>query len=249
MIDFHTHILHDIDDGPKTIDVSVAMARVAVEDGIRTMVATPHAPGFGWGRSSGARVREHLEQLREALETAGVPLEVLPGNEMFCDLRLPSLLQSGEFLTCNDTNTVLVECPIYEPFPSVFPHVVHDLQTTGYRVVLAHPERIRDVIDDPNTLIPYIERGVLMQLTSQALMGVQGERARRLAETLVTHDLVHLIASDAHNVPPYRPPLLSSARERAAELVEKAAAQALVCDTPGLLVAGREFTPPTPRAV
>jgi protein-tyrosine phosphatase len=249
MIDFHTHILYDIDDGPRTLDVSVEMARVAVADGITTMVATPHAPGLGRGRSSGPRVRKHLEVLRAALHEADVPLEVLPGNELFCDLRLLSNLQSDEFLTCNDTHTVLVECPIYEPFPSIFPHVVADLQTTGYQVVLAHPERIRDVMDDPNALIPYIERGVLMQLTSQALTGVQGERMMRLAETLVTHDLVHMIATDAHNVPPYRPPILSHARQRAVELVGAAEAQALVYDTPGLLVAGRPYTPPPPRGV
>ncbi|NJN67612.1 MAG: protein-tyrosine phosphatase [Chloroflexaceae bacterium] len=236
MIDFHTHILHGIDDGPQSLEGSLQMARVAVADGTRTMVATPHTPGMGNYRAE--TVLAHLDELREALKQEHIPLEVLPGSEIFYDANLPARLDDGEYLTCNRGRTVLVECPIHDYLPSGFEQMAFDLQLAGYRVVLAHPERITDVQEDPNVLIPMIERGVLMQLTSQALTGEQGPKMQQLAETLVTHRLVHIIASDAHG-PTYRPPKLSSAREIAAGLIGAEAAAALVEDNPGDLVHDR----------
>lgn len=247
MIDFHTHILHDIDDGPRTLEDSLAMAQAAYEDGTRIVVATPHAPG--WNNTYTAeRVLDRLAALYEAMAAAQLPLEVVPGGELFYDADLPTRLKAGEFLTCNQSRTVLVECPIYEKMPVGLPQLVFQLQLAGYRIVLAHPERINDVIQDPNTLIPLIERGVLMQLTTQALIGEQGTRAKELAETLVTHNLVHIIASDAHSLP-RRPPLLSAARARAAELVGDEAATAMVQDTPHALLHDQPVKLPDPQAV
>ncbi len=233
MIDFHTHILHDIDDGPSSLEGSLEMARVAVADGTRTIVATPHTPGMGAYHAETVLTR--LAELREALKRERIPLEVLPGSEIFYDANLPARLDGGEYLTCNGGRTVLVECPIYDYLPSGFEQMAFDLQLAAYRVVLAHPERITDVQEDPNVLIPMIERGVLMQLTSQALTGEQGAKMQQLAETLVTHRLVHIIASDAHG-PTYRPPKLSAARELAAGLIGEEAAAALVEHHPAALV-------------
>lgn len=249
MIDFHTHILHDIDDGPRTLEESVQMAKVAYEDGTRTVVATPHAPGYG-DTYTVARELARLNELREALHAIHLPLNVVPGCELFYDVSLPARLQAGELLSCNNSQTVLVECPIYDQLPVGFEHLVFELQVAGYRVVLAHPERIKDVMHDPNVLIPLIERGVLMQLTSQALTGAQGKPAQELAETLVTHRLVHIIASDAHSLNnPYRPPILSEARKRAAELIGEEAATTMVQDVPHALLFDEEVSIPEPQDV
>lgn len=244
MIDFHTHILFDIDDGPSTIEGSVEMARVAVADGTTTIVATPHAPGPGY-RCRSSLVLSRLADLQERLVEEDVPLELVPGNELFYDADLVVRLKDGVFLSCGNSRTVLVECPIYGDLPPSFSQLVFDLQVVGYRVVLAHPERINDVRKDPNTLIPLIERGVLMQLTSQALTGEQGRETRKLAETMITHRLAHLIASDAHGAS-YRPPKLAEARRIAADLVGEEAATALVLDTPRMLLEDEPFEPPEP---
>jgi protein-tyrosine phosphatase len=247
MIDFHTHILHNIDDGPRTLDLSVQMARAALQDGTTTIIATPHAPDQG--RYRVARVYERLAELREALDEAALPLEVVPGSELLYDSDMVARLKAGDLLTIGNSHTVLVECPIYEPLPAGFNQLVFELQVAGYRVVLAHPERIKDVSKDPNALIPLIERGVLMQLTTQALIGDQGDSMQHLAETLLTHAMIHILASDAHGVPPYRPPLLSKARQRAAELVGEDTATALVLHTPRALLDDLSFDLPTPQPV
>lgn len=247
MIDFHTHILHDIDDGPNRLKGSVEMARVAVADGTRVIVATPHAPGPGYSYRA-ELVKSRLADLRKAINKEDIPLEVLPGGELFCDTSLVKHLRNGLFLPCGDSHTVLMECPIYDSLPDEFEQVVTGLQDAGYRVVLAHPERINDVREDPNVLIPFIERGMFAQLTTQALTGEQGEPNKHLASVLLTHNLIHLLASDAHGAT-YRPPKLSRAYQCAVDLVGEAASNRLVYDTPYALLHDEEVRIPTPVAV
>ncbi len=228
MIDFHTHILFDIDDGPTTLDGSVEMARIAHANGTHTVVATPHAPSWG-RRYSAALVQERVANLRQALDAAGIPLKVLPGNEIFYDADLVQRLKAGDYLTCGGSKTVLIECPLYEALPTGFDQLIFALQVAGYRVVLAHPERISDVRKDPNVLIPIIERGVYTQLTAQTLTDNQTNDTREFAETLLRHNLIHIIASDGHGAT-YRPPILSAAREHVVGLLGEDAAQRLFED-------------------
>ncbi len=244
MIDFHTHILYDIDDGPPTIDESIQMAKMAYNDGTRTIVATPHAPGLGG--YSVAKVHNRVAALREALAEVDIPIEILPSSELFYDADLVENLKAGTLLSCNNTRTILVECPIYEQLPPDFHRVIDDVQRHSYRVVLAHPERIRDVMDDPNTVLPLIERGILMQITSQALTGEQGLRMKDVAEVMLQHNMVHVIASDAHR-PTYRPPILSDAVDIATALIGDAAVQALVYDNPRALLDDAPLMVPEPR--
>jgi len=154
-------------------------------------------------------------------------------------------------LPCGDGGAVLLECP-NDYLPGGLDQLIFELQVAGYRVVLAHPERIKPVRKDPNRLLPLIERGVLMQLTADALTGKQGRNLQQAAETLLTHGMVHLLATDAHGPPPRRTPHLAEAREYAATLVGKQAAAALVHETPAALLRGEvppSHIPPRPASV
>ncbi|MBC8162194.1 MAG: hypothetical protein H7Z42_13365, partial [Roseiflexaceae bacterium] len=142
------------------------------------------------------------------------------------------------------TRTVLLE-PTHG-FTASFETVVFAIQALGYQVLLAHPERVAEVQSDPNRLIPLIERGVLMQLTAEALTGAQGGRMQRLCETLVAHRLIQVIATDTHR-PDVRPPLLAPARARAADLIGEHAAAALVDTTPAAILATAPVQPPSPQ--
>lgn len=246
MIDFHTHILPGIDDGPNSLDESVEMAYMAAEDGTQIIVATPHAPGFRGAMPQ--LLHSRLAELQAAVAEEGIHITIVPGNELFYNADLVSALRKKQVLSCNGTRTVLIETYIAEPFPHDFRQAIYELQIAGYRVVLAHPERVTDVQDDPNILIPLIERGVLMQLTAQALTGDQGKRMQELAETLVRHHLVHLIASDAHGAS-YRPPLLSEAYAKAVNLVGQKMALAMVYDVPKALLSDQYPAIPEPRPV
>jgi protein-tyrosine phosphatase len=231
MIDLHSHILHGLDDGARTLDDALAMARVAVADGITLIAATPHCPDSIASRAySVALVRERLRELRAALRDAQIALEVVEGTELCYAADLPRRLHAGELLAYGGAGAVLLECSGVE-IPAALPEVIFGLQATGHRVVLAHPERLRDVQRRPALLAPLAERGALVQITAAALVGRHGEAQRAAAEALLRAGLAHIIASDAHS-PALRPPVLSEARARAAALLGEPAADLLVRDIP-----------------
>lgn len=231
----HSHILHDLDDGARTLDDALAMARMAVADGITLMSATPHSPDSSVGeRYSVALVHERLAELRAALHAAQIPLELVAGTELCYAANLPQRLRAGALLPYGASRAVLLECAGTE-LPSALPELVFGLQAAGYRVVLAHPERLRDVQHRPAVLAPLAERGVLIQLTAAALTGHQGATLRAAAEALVAQGLAHVLASDAHG-PTLRQPLLSEARACAAALLGEPAADMLVRDIPRALL-------------
>lgn len=250
MIDLHSHILHDLDDGPPDLAGALAIAEAAVADGITTMAATPHGRSLvnRTARYSVARLREQLAALQTALRDAGLPLEIVAGTECYGESGLMQQLRGGELLPYGTSRAVLVEFPAQIAQPALEQMVFH-LQLAGYRAVIAHPERLRYVHQDPNTLIPLIERGALLQLTADALLGNQGERLARLAETLLTHRLVHVVASDCHGLHVNRMPNLSSARERVAQLLDAAAAEQMTHSIPAAILADRPVVPATPRRV
>lgn len=249
MIDLHSHILYDVDDGALTLAEALAMAEVAARDGTRILAATPHGPGSSASRTyDPALFRAQIARINAALVAERLPIEVISGTEICYDAGVVERLRRGELLPYAGSHAVLLE--LNGPsIPPGFGSAVFGLQVAGYRVVLAHPERIAEVQRDPNVLAPLVQRGVLMQLTAEALLGGQGERLRTTAELLLTHGLAHVLASDAHGVRPRRPPLLSAARARAAELIGAEAADTLVQRTPAALLADQPLALAAPRPV
>lgn len=249
MVDLHSHILYDLDDGAVTLEESLAMARMAAADGVRVIAATPHSPGSVASRHyDPAMIRERMDVLNAALTDARVPIEVVAGTEIYCDGNVLDRLARGALLTYGRSRTILLELA-HNTFPPLFDMLLFTIQAAGYRVVLAHPERIIEVQHDPNRLLPLIERGVIMQVTTEALLGGQGQRLRATAETLLTHGMAHMLASDAHGLPPRRPPLLTGARDRAAALIGPAAAAVLVTTNPAAVLHGQPLKLPPPRPV
>lgn len=236
MIDLHSHILYDVDDGARTLDEALAMGRIAAADGIRVIAATPHSPGSTACRLyNPVIIQQRLHTLNTALAAEGVPLEVVAGTEIFYDGDVLDRLKRGALLPYGHSRAILLELP-YGAIPPLLDTALFNLQIAGYRIVLAHPERITDVQHDPNRLLPLIERGVLMQLTAEALTGEQGARMQTISETLLTHGMAHLLASDAHGLPPRRPPALTAAHARATELIGVVAATHLITTVPNAIL-------------
>ena len=245
MIDLHFHILHGLDDGARTWEESLELGRMAAADGTKVVAATPHSPGSTASRIYDPElIVERAAELEASLRAEGVDLTIIAGTEISFDVNAAEALRHGLILPYYGTRTVLLE-PTFGFLPT-FDTVIFELQALGYRVLLAHPERIPDVQHDPNRLIPLIERGVLMQITAEALIGAQGERMQHLCELLLTHNMVHVLASDAHR-PMHRPPLLRPAQQHAAALIGEAAADMLVNTTPAAILADALFRPSPPQ--
>jgi protein-tyrosine phosphatase len=225
------------------------MAQLAAGSGTRVIAATPHSPGSSaCRRYDPEHIRALVDDLNARLAAEGIPLDVVPGTEICYGPGIVERLERGELLTYGRGRSILLELD-HNTMPPAFENALFSLQIAGYRVVLAHPERIVEVQHDPNCLLPLIERGVLMQITAAGLLGEQGQRLRTTAETLLTHGMAHILASDTHGVPPRRPPRLDAAAERAAALIGQPAATALVTTTPAAVLHGQPLRPAPPRPV
>ncbi len=250
MIDLHSHILHAVDDGAQTLADAVAMARAAAAQGVTVMAATPHghSSAGAWAGYSPVKLYDRMEELRAALAAAGVALELVAGTEIYGEPGAVERLRARELLPYGESRAVLVEFPLGVARGAA-EQIVFAFQLAGHRVVVAHPERYRFVQEDPNALLPLVERGALMQLTGDALLGNQGERLRHMAETLLGHGLVQVLATDAHGPHFRRLPNLGEARGRAAHLVGAAAADLITRQIPAAVLADGPVAPAAPERV
>jgi protein-tyrosine phosphatase len=245
-VDIHCHLLPSLDDGAKSWEESLAMAEMAVADGVGTIVVTPHQLG-AYAHNDGTTVRRRTQELRQQLQQQGIPLEVLPGADVRIDETMMDGLRSGEIVTLADARRhVLLELPheLYFPLESVLDR----LQELKIRGILSHPERNQGLLKQPGIIPTLIDRGCLMQVTAGSLMGTFGPACQEMAEWMVQQQLVHFLASDAHGVKSRRP-LLRRAFQRVVQLVDEQTAIDLCCRNPAAVAAGTDVTicPPRPR--
>jgi len=238
-VDIHCHLLPGIDDGARDLNESLAMARLAVADGISTVICTPHQGG-NYCCNRGAVIRRAVAQLQTALEEAEIPLEVLPGADVRIDSDLVSQLMSGEIVSLGDHRRyVLLELPheLYLPLESLHAN----LKAVGVTGILSHPERNQGIMDRPDLVRPLVESGVLMQITAGSLVGTFGARIQKLSVDLLRKGLVHFISTDAHGVKKRRP-LLYRAYQQAVELVGEDAARTICCRNPRAVAENQEIS-------
>lgn len=244
MIDIHTHILPGIDDGVTTEDEAVAFARMAVADGVRTLVATPHCKEGTYFNDRPAVLRG-VERLRQRLAREGVDLDLVPGAEVHVAPELVERVRDGRAPTLADNGkTLLLELSLSQPRAGL-EDLVFQLKLAGLVVVFAHPERIRYFQDDIRRYEEVVRLGAYGQLTTGSLLGTFGRTARAFSEELLAKGLVHVLASDAHNTRG-RPPVMSEAVEVAADLVGEEYADAMATSAPRALLDGREPELPEP---
>ena len=197
MIDLHCHVLPGIDDGPETIAGSLALARAAVDAGVRTLVATPHV---NWRYpNDAATIAAAAGELSERLAAEGVALELRTGAEVA--MTQLSTIARGELerLRLGGGAWLLLEPP-FSPVAPALKAIVEDLLARGERVLLAHPERCPTFHRDPRLLASLVHGGALTSITAGSLVGRFGDTVRRFAIGLVQEELVHNVASDAHDV-------------------------------------------------
>lgn len=197
MIDLHSHILPGVDDGPETLASSLEIARAAVADGIRVVAATPHVRDDY--PTDADTMERAVEELRDALRSNMIPLDVRTGGEIAIDWldRLP-LEELRRFGLGGNPDYILIEFPYYG-FPLNLVGAAFDLASRGVTPVIAHPERNADVQMSPEKLRPIVRSGALVQVTAASLDGRVGPSSQQAARQLIELELAHLLASDAHH--------------------------------------------------
>lgn len=210
MIDIHCHILPGLDDGAQTLENSLAMAKAAVNDGIRKIVATPHHQTSRYNNPKKVVV-EKVNLLNSALQKEGIPLEILTGQEvrLFGDWELE--YDNDLIATVNDKNYILIEFPSNH-VPNYAERLFYEMQTKRLIPVIVHPERNSQIVEQPDKLFSLIEKGAISQVTASSVTGDLGKKIQKFSFQLIETNLTHCVASDAHNITT-RPFHLSAAYE------------------------------------
>ncbi|WHY66801.1 CpsB/CapC family capsule biosynthesis tyrosine phosphatase [Neobacillus sp. SuZ13] len=197
MVDLHSHILPGVDDGARDLSESVNMAKKAVEQGIHTIVATPHHLNNRYENPK-QTIIERVIELNQALQEEKIDLNVLPGQETRIYGEMVEGYEKGEILPIDNTQYVLVEFSSGH-VPRYTEKLFYDLQTKGLIPVIVHPERNQEIIERPEILYQLVEKGALTQVTAASICGDFGKKIKSFSLQLIDANLTHFIASDAHN--------------------------------------------------
>ena len=240
MIDLHSHILPELDDGSQSLQESLAMARMAVESGVTVMAATPHCA------DGGAReVYESWKLLRQALKENGIPLRLFPGMEIFGTEDTLKLLKEGKLFTLNGSRYPLIEFSFHSGGEQET-RILHSLCKAGLRPIVAHPERYSYVQYDPTHINRWYRMGCLMQVNRGSLLGRFGIRAQEMAEELVARRFAAVVASDAHS-PQMRTPWMEDVRKFLSQEFSPACARKLLLENPARILKNDSIAPVKPE--
>ncbi len=229
MIDLHCHMLPGIDDGAPDLEVALAMARCAVDDGITLTACTPHIyPGLYENTKPG--IETAITALRQALAEAGIPLQLTIGADTHLAPDLIAGIRKGRIPTLNGTRYLLFEPP-HHVAPPRFEESVFNLMAAGYIPVITHPERLSWIETHYDTFARCAHAGAWIQVTAGAVTGRFGRRPQYWAQRLLDEGLVHILATDSHHIDK-RPPLLAEGRDAAARRLGTDEAEHLVLTRP-----------------
>lgn len=199
MIDIHCHILYGLDDGASSLEESIEMARQAVQDGVSHVFATPHFTVTHFTHQE--VVRKKVNELQQAIDEQGIKLTVHPGNEV----RLESLdflyehIQHNSFHYLGENDKFILLEQRWSEYDPKITEAVNFFVIKGITPIIAHPERHPYIRQQPELLDQLIESGAWTQVSVDSMLGKNGEKAREFSMTLLDNDLIHTIASDAHN--------------------------------------------------
>ena len=196
MIDIHCHLLPSVDDGAVDMDETIKMAKIAVSEGIHTIIVTPHYIEYG-DYLNKEELKPVLNDVNQRLKDEQIELTLALGQEVYSTPNLISLLQRDEITTLNDSRYLLLEFPMNE-IPTYAEDLIYELKILGITPIIAHPERYPMIMDNPNRLIEFIELGALCQSNVGSINGAFGERVKETVWTLIKHQMIHFVATDAH---------------------------------------------------
>ena len=273
MIDLHSHILHGLDDGPETMDESIQMCWMSYRDGVSIIVATPHTLNGSY-QNNRSTILAKVEELNALIKKFGVQsselgveypksedfyhcqsaicnlqsaieLKILPGADVHFSNEILHQLDQGEVTTVGDGKKFLIlEFP-FHTIPFGAEDVLFQLMARRITPIISHPERNLEITRRPKRYYEMIRMGCFGQVTAMSLTGGFGAKIKGFAEKLLKKRLVHLIASDAHNVNE-RPPGLTHAVREAEKIVGKEEARKMVTEYPKAILEGRKPYVPDP---
>lgn len=198
MIDIHTHILPELDDGAEDMEEALEMAELALEGGVDTLVVTPHSNQTGrFENFDTEELRESYKKFCRTLKKQKIPLKILYGMEIFSSTEMKHRIEKEMLAGLNDTDYYLVEFP-FDADPGWMGDRLEDILDLAKVPVIAHPERYFCAQDYPPLVYEWLQMGCLTQVNKGSFFGKFGRHAAQLADILLDNNLITCVASDAH---------------------------------------------------
>lgn len=198
MIDFHSHILPNIDDGAKSIEESVNLIKEAKQAGFTGIVLTSHYIE-GTYVSSQEKRSELVEKLKEEMKKEKLDIDLYLASEIYMTENIVDLISTGKASSVNGSRYVLFEMPLsIENEPIMLYNMIYALQEKRFIPILAHPERYKFIQKNPNYIYDLVQKGVLMQVNYGSVVGQYGTAAEQTAKKFLKHNMVHFFGSDVH---------------------------------------------------
>jgi len=195
MIDLHSHIIFDVDDGSETLEESIGIIKKAQQRGIKGMFATPHyMPGMMADKDN---VKMKLEELKRKLLVESVNMQLYLGHELYVDYSTLKDLYQGKVLTLNNSRYVLIELPMATPLVEL-EEILFEMSLKSYVPIIAHPERYVYLQKNICIAEKWIKKGALLQLNLPSVYGKFGESAKRTAMKLLRRNMYHFVGTDVH---------------------------------------------------
>lgn len=196
MIDIHSHLVYNVDDGSKSIEDTIHMLKEAKKAGFTDVICTPHYME-DYYEVSCDEVASKISKMRDLAD--GINIKIHQGNEIYANENIINYINSKQATSLNNSRYVLIEFPMQNE-PINMDQVIYLLLQAGKVPIVAHPERYSYVRENPNMLLEYIEQGVLFQTNYGSIIGMYGNEIKETAKRLLTHNMIHFLGSDNHRV-------------------------------------------------
>lgn len=201
LVDLHSHLIPEIDDGVKTLEESISIIKGMKELGFEKLITTPHIMSHRFPNTSDI-IKKGFEVVQEAIIRQNINIELEYASEYYFDEHFLELIRKKDILTFGD-NYVLFELP-YSPHKNTIPplgleNTIFELQSAGYRPVLAHPERYNYYTTRMDKLLKLKEQALLFQMNVNSFGGFYGKKAKENALKLVSEGVIDFVGSDTHN--------------------------------------------------
>ena len=238
MFDIHMHILPGVDDGAQDYEDAIEMAEIALESGVTTIVATPHANQRGrFENYYTPEFARRFDRLKEMLRSSHLKVNLLEGQEIMASDDMQSKIRDGRLVGLNHTQYYLIEVP-FDSKPGWIEDRLMDVLMLGLTPIIAHVERYYCVQYDPSYVYEWIDMGCLTQMNKGSIFGRFGNDAQRASILLLNYELIHCIASDAHT-PQQRTPWLKDTQDFLIENYDQEYAYRLLESNPYKIVTGQ----------
>lgn len=238
-MDIHCHCLPGLDDGPDTMAEAVGLCRKLAEEGIGTVVATPHQLGRFEYSNNAMKVKKAVRSLNDEIRNNSISLKVVPGGEIRVDERICRLLEADRILTLADGGKyILLELP-YQVFIDIEPQLI-ELTSMGIQSVISHAELIAPLVARPEMVRKWLECSTHLQITAASLVGDFGPEVQKVALSFIESGLATLVATDSHNTN-LRRPRMRAAYELISSRFGEDTANLVCIENPSRIVNGQDI--------